>query len=123
LGGTTVGIVPHILSIFFYSLLIPTTYLVGALHNKKTGLIAALFIACNPLVWFWSSRVMPDIPYTVISTAFFYFFYKSFKKRGKISSKHLIPTMLFGFVAYTQQPKIIFVWAIPFVVYFFSSLT
>jgi len=123
LVGTTVGIIPHILSIFFYSLLIPTTYLVGSLHNKKTGIIAAIFIASNPLVWFWSNHIYPDIPYTVITTAFFYFFFNSFKKRGKISFKYLIPTIIFGFASYTQQPKIIFVWAIPFAVYFLSTLT
>ncbi len=123
LAGTTYGVVPHVLLMMFYSLLIPVTYLIGAEYNKKTGIIAALFIVSNPLVWFWSSRVMPDISYTVISTSFFYFFYKSFKKRGKISSKYLVPTMLFGFLAYTQQPKIIFFWAVPFAVYFLSSLT
>ncbi|KKN16849.1 hypothetical protein LCGC14_0971840, partial [marine sediment metagenome] len=123
LAGTTSGIVPHVLSMTFYSLLIPVTYLIGTIHNKKTGIIAALFIVSNPLVWFWSSRVMPDIPYAVITMAFFYFFYKSFQKREKISFKYLTPTFIFGFVSYTIEPKIIFFFAIPFAVYFLSSLT
>ena len=122
LVGTTAGIAPHILPLFYYSMLFPVTYLIGSLHNKKTGLIAALFIVCNPIIWFWNNRIMPDILYTVIVAACFYFFYKSLKKRGLIEWKYFVPAVIFALLSYTQQPKLIFTWGIPFLFYFLTTI-
>lgn len=119
--GTTTGIAPHILSLLFYSMLIPATYLIGSLHKKKTGFLAALFIACNPIIWFWNNRIMPDILFTVIVAACLYFFYKSLNKRESINWKYFIPAIIFGLLSYTQQPKLIFTLGIPFIIYFLST--
>lgn len=121
LAGTTTGLAPHIISLLFYSMLLPVTYLIGSLHNKKTGYIATLFIACNPMIWLWNNRIMPDILYTVITISCFYFFYKSLKERGNIKWNYFVPAIIFGLLSYTQQPKMLFTWGIPFLIYFLST--
>lgn len=120
LTGMT-GIAPHVLTLFFYSMLLPVTYLIGSLHDKKTGTIAALFIASNPIIWFWNNRIMPDILYAVLASACFYFFYKSFNKRGIISWQYLGPSLIFGLISYTIEPKLIFVFGTPFIIYLLSG--
>jgi len=115
------GIAPHVLTLVFYSMLLPVTYLIGSLHDKKTGTIAALFVASNPIIWFWNNRIMPDILYAVLASACFYFFYKSFNKRGIISCQYLGPSLIFGLIAYTIEPKLIFVFGIPFILYLLSG--
>ena len=122
LAGTTHGIALHIISLFFYSMLIPVTYLLGSLHQKKTGLIAAIFIGCNPIIWFWNNRIMPDILYAVIAVSCFYFFYKSFKERGIIKWNYFIPALIFGLISYTIQPKMIFTWGIASFIFFLSAV-
>jgi len=102
-------------------MLIPVTYLIGSLHKKKAGFLAAVFIGCNPIIWFWNNRIMPDILFTVIAATCFYFFYKSLCKRGCIKWQYLGFAIIFGFISYTQQPKLIFAWGIPFTIYFLSA--
>ena len=120
LTGMT-GIAPHVLTLVFYSMLLPVTYLIGSLHDKKTGTIAALFVASNPIIWFWNNRIMPDILYAVLASACFYFFYKSFNKRGVISWQYLVPALFFGILSYVIEPKLIFVFGIPFIIYILSG--
>ncbi len=107
----------QVLTILFYSMLIPVTYLIGKIHAKKTGLIAALLIACNPIVWFWSNRIMPDILYAVIASSCLYFFYFAFKERGTVNRPYLISFILFALISYFIEPKWFFLWSIPFLLY------
>lgn len=113
---------PIILSLLFYSMLVCVTYLIGSLVDKKTGVIAALFIATNPIIWFWNNRIMPDILYACLASASFYFFYQSFRIRGSIDHKHLVPFCVLALLSYMIEPKMIFVWGLPFIVYFLTSI-
>ena len=70
----------QVMSAMFYAMLILSTYLLGSLRSKKTGLIAGLFIAFNPMIFLFSSHIMSDIPVTALATLSMYFFIRSYRQ-------------------------------------------
>lgn len=119
--SSSFGLTPHLLFLLFYSILIIATYLIGSLHNKKTGLLAALFIGSNPIIWFWNSRIMPDILFASLAIVSFYFFYKAFNLKEKTRLYYFVLSLFFAFITYTIEPKLIFVWGFSFIIYFLTG--
>ncbi len=75
----------EIASLFFFSMSLISTYLLGKeLFNREVGGFAALFLAFNPSFIFYSIRLLPLAPSIFLITSFLYFFYKWSKNWNKI---------------------------------------
>ncbi len=92
-------------------------YLLGKeLFDKKTGLIAAVLILFQPIYWFYSNRVLNDVPVILFLTAAFYFFIRGEKRNDNRS------LYISGFLfAYAMLTKMIAIAALP-VVFFYLLL-
>ncbi len=84
-----------------FGLVIATYFCGKELFNKKIGLIASFFIACNSLLLFYTGRLLTYIWAPLFMTLIILFFYKGYvKKQG---TKYIIYSILlfsFGFMAY-----------------------
>lgn len=68
------------------SLLIVVTFLLGSeLFDKKTGLLSALIVSCNPLLIFYHGLVYREAVFSFTWTAFIYFALRGFKGKTLFS--------------------------------------
>jgi len=72
----------QIVVILLGSLIIPLIYLTGKeLFNKKLGLIAAALIMSHPLFWFYSERILNDVPLLFFLTLSLYLYARSYARK------------------------------------------
>jgi len=102
----------------FYSMLILATFLLGNLRSRKTGLIAAILVAFNPMVFVFSNHIMTDIPIAALATLSFYFFVKSYQAEH-IQKKFLLIALLFAGMVIFTKPTGLFVF--PFIPFYSLS--
>jgi hypothetical protein len=110
----------QILALFMYVMFVLVTYLLGSelFRNKIIGLIAAIFISTNPMVWLFANRIMRDIPASIFSNMALYFFYRSFREKVKVNYFLLAIT----FMLFSLMVSPIAVWLlIPCSIYSFSN--
>ena len=98
----------QVLSALFYAMLILGTFLLGSLRNKKTGIIAALFVAFNPMIFLFSDHIMTDIPVAALATFSMYFFIKSYGKET-INKKALLIAIIFSGLTLFTKPTGLFI--------------
>ena len=96
------------LSIRFFTLLLPSliviylTYLLGKdLYDKKIGLIAGVMMSVYWVFFFYSFRLLTDIPSVFFGMLSFYFFWGGYLKKQK--NKGLYFAILFGVFAFSAR--------------------
>jgi hypothetical protein len=99
----------QVLSALFYSMLILATFLLGSLRNEKTGLIAAIFAAFNPMIFVFSNHLMTDIPTATFATFSLYFFMKSYEEESVDKQRFLTALIFTGLTLFTK-PTSIFIY-------------
>jgi 4-amino-4-deoxy-L-arabinose transferase-like glycosyltransferase len=102
----------QILSALFYSILILASFLIGSLRNKKTGLIVAILVAFNPLIFLFSDHIMTDIPAAAIGILALYFFIRSYES-NRINRRFLLFALIFAGISVLTKGTALFLY--PFV--------
>jgi len=112
------------LSLRFFTLLLPSiaaiyiTYLLGKeLYNKWIGLISAFMMGVYWVFFFYSFRLLTDIPATFFGLLAFYFFWSFYIKKQKNSGLYL--AMLFGVLAFSTRFPLALVLVTCFIYLFF----
>ncbi|MBS7616177.1 glycosyltransferase family 39 protein [Candidatus Bathyarchaeota archaeon] len=99
----------QILSALFYSMLILATFLLSSTRDEKTGLIAAIFTAFNPMIFVFSNHLMTDIPTAAFTTFSLYFFIKSYEGECVDKQRFLIALVFAGLALFTK-PTSLFIY-------------
>lgn len=87
-AGFDVALAGKVADIIFGSLCILFTYLIGKkLFNKKTALLASIFLALSPTFFFFNGLMLTETASTFFSLAAIYLF---------VEKKHLIAGIFFG---------------------------
>lgn len=112
----------HVLSLFYCIMLFAVTFFIGNRISHQTGLIAAVLMAFNPLIWYWSFRIMPDILTSVLAVLSLIYITKAFQTKDDIHIGFFLIGLLCCFLSILIKANTI-VWLLPFVFYAASGAT
>lgn len=129
-------VVSHLIVLIFSFIGVYFTYLLGSeLHNKKTGIIAALLLFFSPLYFAQTGTLNLMIPFTALCVTTLYFFFKGNFKLFLLNAIFLVLTaepgvvLIISLIIFTliQKPKKyklknIFICIIPILLAIFWSL-